>query len=516
MHNNLTSSARSAGADTSGARPSTHPAATTGALATADAGAARKTGRLGTVLVALLAVVLLGIYVPRIFTYDFWSDECFSVLLSHMGFKEMLDATAADVHPPFFYAALMVLYRIFGDQAWAYGLASLIPYGASLALCATFVRKKFGAGPAACTMLCWAFMHNAVTYNTELRMYSWTAFFVFASFCLLYTCLEKHAWPAHIALGLSAALASYCHYYGFLAAGLILFALMVVSLVRRAHVGKMIATCACALATYLPWLLVLLDTFKRSSDGFWLQNIPSLATCLTFPFQLGRGPLLGQIMLAGFFALFAYTMYATRASARAKDDEQSLVLRTWLGAGMFAWLGTILVGLGLSHAVRPFLITRYLFPIAPIAWIMLGVMAARAFHRPYAVWGIALAVALVGAPSYARSTSNAFSRFEFHEQTMQKLEEMIEPGDTVLTDTYALDWTVLSVYLPANANDPFDSAHAPELAPDTTYWLLLESPESLDAANEALERQGYRAVDTGVAGIVVKYPVNLYRIEKAD
>lgn len=117
MHNNLASSARSAGAGASDARPSTHPAATTGALATADAGAARKTGQLGTVLVALLAVVLLGIYVPRIFTYDFWSDECFSVLLSHMGFKEMLDATAADVHPPFFYAVLMVLYRIFGDQA---------------------------------------------------------------------------------------------------------------------------------------------------------------------------------------------------------------------------------------------------------------------------------------------------------------------------------------------------------------------------------------------------------------
>lgn len=503
MHNDLASSAPGA-------------ATATGDLAVAKTAGPRRGRRIGTALLALLAIALLGIYVPRIFPYDFWSDECFSVLLSHMGFKEMLAATAADVHPPFFYAVLMALYRLFGDQAWAYGLASLIPYGAMLLLSLTFVRGKFGNGVAACTMLCCAFMHNAITYNIELRMYSWTAFFVFACFCLLYSCLEKRSWPAHIALGVCAALASYCHYYGFLAAGLILFALMVIAIARRKHVVKMITACAIALALYLPWLLVLLDTFKRSSDGFWLQNIPSLSTCLTFPFQLGRGPLLGQILLVSFFALFAYTMYATRASTRAKDDEQSLVLRTWLGAGMFAWLGTILVGLGLSHAVHPFLITRYLFPIAPIAWIMLGVMAARAFGKPYAVWGIALAVALVGAPSYARSTSNAFSRFEFHEQTMQKLEELIEPGDTVLTDTYALDWTVLSVYLPENVNDPFDAAHAPELAPDTTYWLLLESPESLDAANEALERQGYRAVDTGVSGIVVKYPVNLYRIEKAD
>lgn len=334
----------------------------------------------GAALLALPAIALLGIYVPRIFPYDFWSDECFSVLLSHMGFKEMLATTAADVHPPFFYAVLMALYRLFGDQAWAYGLASLIPYGASLLLSLTFVRGKFGNGVAACTMLCCAFMHNAITYNTELRMYSWTAFFVFACFCLLYSCLEKRSWPAHIALGVCAALASYCHYYGFLAAGLILFALMVIAIARRKHVVKMVTACAIALALYLPWLLVLLDTFKRSSDGFWLQNIPSLSTCLLFPFQLGRGKLVGMVLLAAFFVLFAITLYTTRRRAHEDhgcDDDQALVLRTWLVAGMFAWLGTILVGLGLSHAVHPFLITRYLFPIAPIAWLMLSVMASR-------------------------------------------------------------------------------------------------------------------------------------------
>lgn len=500
-------------------RPAAEPAAATGDLAAAKTAGPRRGRRIGTALLALLAIALLGIYVPRIFPYDFWSDECFSVLLSHMGFKEMLAATAADVHPPFFYAVLMALYRLFGDQAWAYGLASLIPYGAMLLFSLTFVRGKFGNGVAACTMLCCAFMHNAITYNTELRMYSWTAFFVFACFCLLYSCLEKRSWPAHIALGVCAALASYCHYYGFLAAGLILFALMVIAIARRKHVVKMITTCAIALALYLPWLLVLLDTFKRSSDGFWLQNIPSLSTCLLFPFQLGRGKLVGMVLLAAFFVLFAITLYTTRRRARQDHgchNDQTLVLRTWLVAGMFAWLGTILVGLGLSHAVHPFLITRYLFPIAPIAWLMLSVMASRALPKPYLVWGIALLVALVGAPSYARSLSNAFSRYDFHEQTLDEFKDLIEPGDVLLTDTYALDWTVLSVYFPNNANDPFSSESAPELDPSSTYWLILENPDSLEDANKALEKQGYRAVDTGVSGIVVKYPVNLYRIEKAD
>lgn len=287
MHNDLASSAPGVAAAHPAAvssRPAAEPAAATGNLAAAKTAGARRGRRIGTALLALLAIALLGIYVPRIFPYDFWSDECFSVLLSHMGFKEMLAATAADVHPPFFYAVLMALYRLFGDQAWAYGLASLIPYGASLLLSLTFVHGKFGNGVAACTMLCCAFMHNAITYNTELRMYSWTAFFVFVCFCLLYSCLEKRSWPAHIALGVCAALASYCHYYGFLAAGLILFALMAIAIARRKHVMKMITTCA----------------------------------------------------------------------------------------------------------------------IAPIAWLMHSVMASRALPKPYLVWGIALLVALVGAPSYAR------------------------------------------------------------------------------------------------------------------
>ena len=467
-------------------------------------------------LLILLAVVLVGIYIPRILPYDFWSDECYSLSLSHMGFREMLAATAGDNHPPLFYAVLMLMYRLFGDHGWAYGLAPLIPYAASLLLCATCVRKQFGVASAVCTMLCWAFMYNAVIYNVEIRMYSWAAFFVFASFCLLYVCLHGHSWPAHIALGLCAAMASYCHYYGFLTAGLMLFGLMVATIIQRKHVLKMVATCVCALIAYLPWLLVLLSSFERASGGFWLTHVPSLATCFRFVFQLGRGRLVALLLLLGFFALFGFSMYATRKSARPQGDDRSAALRTWLAIGMFAWLGTILVSFGLSHLVRPVLIVRYLYPAAPIAWIMLSVMAARMFDRPYAAWALVALVALVGVPSYVQGLSSNLDRYDLHEQTMRALEDEIEPGDEILTDTYALDWTVLSTYFPDNANTAFDAENPPELMPGTTYWLMLKSPSSLPEANRALAQQGYRAVDAGVEGIVVRYPVNLYRVERID
>ena len=180
---------------------------------------------------------------------------------------------------------------------------------------------------------------------------------------------------------------------------------------------------------------------------------------------------------------------------------------------MFVWLGTILVGLTLSYTVHPFLITRYLFPTAPIVWVMLAVMASQHFTKPYLVWGITLAIALTGAPSYVQSAQSFISRYGLHEQTLNKLEETIEPGDVLLTNTYALDWTVLSVYFPNNTNESFSFENVPTLAPDTTYWLLLENPESLTDANKVLEQQGHHAVDANVSGILVKYSINLYKIE---
>ena len=468
----------------------------------------------GCALILLLAAVLFAINVPRIFTYDFWSDECFSVLLSHMSFRDMLSATAVDVHPPFFYAVVMLFYRLFGDQAWAYGLAALIPFGASLLLCATYLRRKFGCEAAALTMLCWTFMYNAVTYNSELRMYSWTSFFVFSCFCLLYACLEGHSWLSHILLGLTAAMASYCHYYGFLSAGLLLLGLLVHALRERVNLKKCLVTCLCAFLAYLPWLLVLLETFARSSAGFWLNDVPSLMECLTFPFKLGRGRLLGDLLLLVFVALFVYAMTKSgRVTVACKGHNPSTVT-SWLAIGMLSWLGTALVGLALSWLVHPFLITRYLIPVAPIAWTMLSVMAMRYLERPYLTWGLIVALILMGVPSYCQRMADASERYGVHQQTMDALTSSIQSGDTILTDTYALDWTVLSVYMPGCPHEPYDPASPPVLSPDKSYWLMLESEKELDAARAGFESQGYDVVDTGIFGLIVKYPVHLYRIER--
>ena len=35
-------------------------------------------------------------------------------------------------------------------------------------------------------------------------------------------------------------------------------------------------------------------------------------------------------------------------------------------------IGTILIGLLLSNLIRPFIVPRYLFPLAPVAYLMLG------------------------------------------------------------------------------------------------------------------------------------------------
>jgi len=57
-----------------------------------------------------------------------WGDEGYSIRLAKMSFPEMLQATAADVHPPLHYILMQILYRIFGEHPLAYHMAGYLPY----------------------------------------------------------------------------------------------------------------------------------------------------------------------------------------------------------------------------------------------------------------------------------------------------------------------------------------------------------------------------------------------------
>lgn len=65
-----------------------------------------------------------------------------------------------------------------------------------------------------------------------------------------------------------------------------------------------------------------------------------------------------------------------------KDEDKSKKRRLttfslWVIAGVFSILGTIAVGEIVSIYIRPLLIMRYIYPVASVAWLLLGACLSK-------------------------------------------------------------------------------------------------------------------------------------------
>ena len=70
-------------------------------------------------------------------------------------------------------------------------MVSLIPCGLIIVFCMTAVWKTFGAEAAVLLITLACLSGNAVSYNMEVRMYSWGALFVLLTFYELYRILRQ-------------------------------------------------------------------------------------------------------------------------------------------------------------------------------------------------------------------------------------------------------------------------------------------------------------------------------------
>ena len=141
---------------------------------------------LTNIVLAICAIGLISLNAARVSDMNFWGDECFSINLARMHFDEMLKATAADVHPPLYYAWLMLLISVLGDSAWVIRLSAFIPYVLTVIFGLTIIRKEFGKRVSVLFITFCSITDMAIKYNVEARMYSFAALMVLLSFFFMY------------------------------------------------------------------------------------------------------------------------------------------------------------------------------------------------------------------------------------------------------------------------------------------------------------------------------------------
>jgi uncharacterized membrane protein len=236
----------------------------------------------------LLALIVTGGIVLRcgeLSRRSIWFDEAFSWRLTQFSVTELVERTASDVHPPFYYILLKAWTAVFGTSVIA--LRSLSVVFGALTIVGTYLftaeafrnRVELGAGEhkkakslglfAACLVAVSVFQSR---YGSETRMYALgTTLTVFSSWSLLLA-LRSHSrnLSRWLLFALLSLLFLYTHNYAmfslFAQAVFVLGWLFVqadwnfLAIFRSTTFRYGLLTVGFVILSYLPWLPVFLGT----------------------------------------------------------------------------------------------------------------------------------------------------------------------------------------------------------------------------------------------------------------
>lgn len=174
------------------------------------------TDRFWDICLWVYSCVLILINFIRCFDNALWGDEAFTAGMAKETLSNMVARTAADVHPPLYYVFTQIAFRIAGDSGFAYHFVSFLAYLIIIILGLTVIKKVFGRNAALLLITFSSLTGYAVTYNIEIRMYSWAELFVFVSYLSSYYILKNNSWKSWALFVAASLCAAYTHYYALI------------------------------------------------------------------------------------------------------------------------------------------------------------------------------------------------------------------------------------------------------------------------------------------------------------
>ena len=224
--------------------------------------------------VALLTIVLIGLLfrVYHLGTQSIWLDEAFSVALAKMTLPQMVQATAADVHPPLYYLILHYWIILFGDSEFAARFLSVV--FAVLAIPVTYAvgRQLVDKEVGLLSALILALSAFNILYSQEARMYSLMALLALLSMYFFWRFLQQSNLVSSVGYVLSTTLLVYTHYYGWfvvIAQNIYVVTLLLLSKNRTYKLKHWVALQAIVVALFVPWTVVLANQILRRRFRIW-------------------------------------------------------------------------------------------------------------------------------------------------------------------------------------------------------------------------------------------------------
>lgn len=200
-------------------------------------------------------------------------DDAYTVFMIKKSYTEILSITATDVHPPLYYWGLKTFSILFGDSFFALRIFSLLGIAAAILLACFPIRRLFGFRIAAVFTLLLLLFPVTQYLVTDIRMYSWTMFFVLACALFAYDVYRKGRVIDWIKFFISGLCAAYLHNFGLLSVFWIYVLLFIVMLKNGRRWQHLLACGLIFSVAYLPWLLQLVAQVNNVSGDYWIKPL---------------------------------------------------------------------------------------------------------------------------------------------------------------------------------------------------------------------------------------------------
>ena len=298
-----------------------------------------------------------------------WFDEAFSLQLAKLSVSDVIKYTASDVHPPLYYLILRAFVKGFGESIVLCHIVSIIPFIAMLIVVGDLFARKFSYKEAFIAVIVVAGAPNVMSFALEIRMYSMAMLTVLLSFLTAYAIVEsgtgtKKQW---ILFAVANAVAAYLHY--FAGAAVIVISIITICMLlifcddRKDNFVWWIISSVVTVVLYLPWLFVFFRQLSDVRADYWIPPFSFSDINNYLEFSLGQQ----QIIKKPLMAVMLVTVIVCIFLIKKNNENVRLIIMS-----LATYAGFILLGIGLSIAITPVFVERYISVVLVFLWI--GVM----------------------------------------------------------------------------------------------------------------------------------------------
>lgn len=287
-----------------------------------------------------------------------WYDESYTAALMNHSFKDIIEITGTDSHPPLYYIMLRIFSSLFGRSEFALKAFSVIGTAALAALGFGPIRRAFDNKIALIYSFLVFALPISLSMSQEARMYTWAAFFVTGTALYGYLAFKESKIKDWITFGLYALFAAYTHYYALLAV-MVIFGLIFLSIIfSKMKLTPFLITSGVLILGYLPWIFKLALQVERVSGSFWIPPVDGTLIKKVFIYPFSNkfsyhwSPLFVEI---AFYVSAAFIIFGIVYKIIKKDSKGRMAL---LAIGGYTL--TIIAGIIASYIIRPVLVERYI------------------------------------------------------------------------------------------------------------------------------------------------------------